>query len=65
MLHVLAQECPETAECARFAPVALQWGAALLKDSDQVKQGVDLFGRDAMLLGRVLMTLVRLLCSAL
>ena len=40
--------------------MALQWAAALLKDSDRVRQGVDLFGRDAMLLGRVMVTLVRL-----
>ena len=45
--------------CHRFAPVALQWAAALLRDSDRVRQGVDLFGRDALLLGRVLVTLVR------
>ena len=42
----------------RFAPVALKWASELLKGSDQVRHGVDLFGRDAMVLGRLLVTLV-------
>ena len=45
----------------RFVGVAAQWGAALLDQVDQERQGVDLFGRDALVLGHVLSTLVR--CS--
>ena len=41
----------------RFAPVALRWAAALLRSCDQPRHGVDLFGRDALLLGRLLATL--------
>ena len=42
----------------RFVGVAAQWAAALLDQADQERQGVDLFGRDALVLGHVLATLV-------
>ena len=45
----------------RFAGVALKWAAELLKGSNQVRHGVDLFGRDALVLGRLLITLVSML----
>ena len=38
--------------------MALKWASQLLRGSDQVRHGVDLFGRDALVLGRLLMTLV-------
>jgi telomere length regulation protein len=41
----------------RFAPVALRWTAALLQQCDVKQQGVDLFGRDSLLLGRLLTVL--------
>ncbi|KAG2494834.1 hypothetical protein HYH03_007074 [Edaphochlamys debaryana] len=41
----------------RFADVALRWAAGLLREVDVVKHGVDLLGRDAPLLGRLLGTL--------
>jgi telomere length regulation protein len=41
----------------RFPSVALKWAAALLKECDVQKHGVDLFGRDAYLLGKLLTTL--------
>ena len=43
----------------RFVGVAARWAAALLDQADQERQGVDLFGRDALVLGHVLATLVR------
>lgn len=46
-----------------FPEVALQWGAALLRDADADRQGIDMFGRDAIVLGRLLVTLVSLLCT--
>ena len=46
----------------RFAGVAAQWSAALLEGCAGARQGVDLFGRDALLLGRVLTCLVRTAC---
>lgn len=42
-----------------FLEVALPWAAGLLQDCDQKRHGVDLFGRDPLLLGRLLITLVR------
>ena len=36
----------------RFPAVALQWFQALLTDCEAPRHGVDLFGRDALLLGR-------------
>lgn len=42
----------------RFPAVARQWAAALLHDCDVEQQGVDLMGRDSLLLGRMLITLV-------
>ena len=45
-----------------FPDVALQWAAALLRDADADRQGIDMFGRDALVLGRLLVTLVSLLC---
>ena len=42
----------------RFVGVAAQWTAALLDQVDQERQGVDLFGRDALVLGHVLSCLV-------
>lgn len=41
-----------------FLDVALPWAAGLLRDCDQKRHGVDLFGRDPLLLGRLLITLV-------
>ncbi len=41
-----------------FPSVALPWAAALLKDCDVERHGVDLFNRDPLLLGRLLITLV-------
>lgn len=38
--------------------MAAQWTAALLDQVDQERQGVDLFGRDALVLGHLLATLV-------
>ena len=43
--------------CRRFLPVALQWTRALLAGVDKQHHGIDLFGRDAFLLGRLLGTL--------
>jgi hypothetical protein len=42
----------------RFVDVAAEWTAALLGRVDQEGHGVDLFGRDLLLLGRVLVCLV-------
>ena len=42
----------------RFVGVAEQWTAALLDQVDQERQGVDLFGKDALVLGHLLATLV-------
>lgn len=41
----------------RFPPIALKWAAALLKECDVRRHGVDLFGRDYFILGRLLATL--------
>lgn len=41
----------------RFLPIAAAWTTALLKECDAVRHGVDLFGRDYYLLGRLLCTL--------
>lgn len=41
----------------RFAPVALRWAAALLQQCDVKHHGIDLFGRDSLLLGRLLTVL--------
>jgi hypothetical protein len=41
----------------RFPSVALKWAAALLKDCDVRRHGVDLFNRDHFVLGRLLTTL--------
>ncbi|GBF95877.1 hypothetical protein Rsub_08468 [Raphidocelis subcapitata] len=41
----------------RFSPVALRWASALLRSCDEPRHGVDLFGRDSLLLGRLLTTL--------
>ncbi|KAK9908206.1 hypothetical protein WJX75_004272 [Coccomyxa subellipsoidea] len=38
----------------RFMDVAAEWSAALLSAADEERQGVDLFGRDALLLGRII-----------
>ena len=43
-----------------FPSVVLPWAAALLKDCDIERHGVDLFNRDPLLLGRLLITLVSL-----
>ena len=50
--------------CRRFPEVALQWFQALLTDCDAPRHGVDLFGRDALLLGRLLATLGRFVVAA-
>ncbi len=41
----------------RFAGVAVRWATALLKECDVERHGVDLLGRDAAVLGRLLTTL--------
>jgi len=41
----------------RFPEVALQWTSALLRECDVKRHGIDLFGRDHFLLGRLLCTL--------
>jgi telomere length regulation protein len=41
----------------RFAPVAVRWASLLLQECDVRKHGVDLFGRDSLLLGRLLTVL--------
>lgn len=41
-----------------FPAVALPWAAALLQECDVERHGVDLFNRDPLLLGRLLITLV-------
>lgn len=41
----------------RFPAVALSWAAALLRECDRPHHGIDLFGRDYFLLGRMLVTL--------
>lgn len=41
-----------------FPRVALPWAAALLRDCDVERHGVNLFNRDPLLLGRLLITLV-------
>jgi hypothetical protein len=41
----------------RFAYVAIPWTAALLKQCDVPGHGIDLFGKDTFLLGRLLITL--------
>ena len=46
-----------------FPTVALQWAAGLLRDCDVERHGVDLFNRDPLLLGRLLITLVRKLAA--
>ncbi len=38
----------------RFVEVAAEWSAALLSAADQERHGVHLFGRDALLLGRII-----------
>lgn len=49
----------------RFPHVALKWTAALLKECDVQGHGIDLFNRDAFLLGRLLVTLGTFLeCSS-
>lgn len=40
-----------------FPQIAMQWTAALLRDVDVRRHGVDLFGRDSFMLGKVLTTL--------
>lgn len=42
----------------RFPEVAVEWASALLEDCSRERHGVDLFGRDNLLLGRLLTTLV-------
>ncbi|KAL4535752.1 hypothetical protein Ndes2437A_g06448 [Nannochloris sp. 'desiccata'] len=46
-----------TTKANRFPPIALKWAAALLKECDVRRHGVDLFGRDHFILGRLLATL--------
>eukprot|EP00878_Enallax_costatus_P045926 GHUV01055464.1.p1 GENE.GHUV01055464.1~~GHUV01055464.1.p1 ORF type:complete len:126 (-),score=46.63 GHUV01055464.1:483-860(-) len=41
----------------RFAPVAIHWTSMLLRDCDIKHHGIDLFGRDSLLLGRLLTVL--------
>eukprot|EP00775_Hariotina_reticulata_P002036 gene2036-2358_t len=41
----------------RFAPVAIRWASMLLQECDVRKHGIDLFGRDSLLLGRLLTVL--------
>ena len=39
--------------------MAAEWSAALLSAADEERQGVDLFGRDALLLGRIIVCQVQ------
>lgn len=41
----------------RFSPIALRWASSLLLSCDAPRHGIDLFGRDSLLLGRLLTTL--------
>ena len=47
-----------------FPGVALPWAAALLQECDVERHGVDLFNRDPLLLGRLLITLVSVPAAA-
>ena len=38
----------------RFTAVAVRWAAGLLRACDEKGHGVDLFGRDSLMLGRLL-----------
>jgi telomere length regulation protein len=38
----------------RFTQVAVRWAAGLLRGCDEAGHGVDMFGRDSLLLGRLL-----------
>ncbi len=38
--------------CARFAPVAEQWFRLLVTDAEAPRHGLDLFGRDSLVLGK-------------
>jgi telomere length regulation protein len=51
------QNLSSVSKANRFPPVALKWAAALLKECDVQRHGVDLFGRDHFILGRLLATL--------
>ena len=46
-------------QCRRFPEVALDWITALLEECGKERQGVNLFGKDNLLLGRLLTTLVK------
>lgn len=49
----------------RFADVAVRWAAGLLRECDVVKHGVDLFGRDCLVLGRLVSSLAAFMeCTA-
>ena len=43
----------------RFPEVALAWAGGLMRGFDAEMHGVDLYGRDSLLLGRLLTTLAR------
>lgn len=47
----------ETHHLNKFPPVAVKWAAALLRECDVRRHGVDLFGRDSFILGRLIITL--------
>lgn len=59
MIKLQLVSVPRAVSARRFVGVAAQWTAALLDQVDQERQGVDLFGRDALVLGHVLSCLVR------
>lgn len=62
--HIIYTISPYWTLLHRFPDVALQWFQALLTDCDAARHGVDLFGRDSLLLGRLLATLGRFVVAA-
>lgn len=52
-----ARRAPPKAHANRFPEVGLKWASALLRKCDVRQHGIDLFGRDHFLLGRLLCTL--------
>ncbi|KAK9822319.1 hypothetical protein WJX74_006980 [Apatococcus lobatus] len=53
----LAGKAPPPTHRNRLPEVVLHWAAGLLTDCSKERHGVDLFGRDCWLLGRLLLTL--------
>lgn len=53
------QASEEALGLCRFPAVAMEWVVALLKHCGEDRHGVDIFGKDALLLARLLAALVR------